>query len=94
MEKCQGGVLGDCPMYVGREFPRLIGLVGEKDPLGGPLGLPSSLGGRWGIGVGGIWNISVSLSGGKGVVASMVEGPVTFVGSVLIPLGLSFKQSQ
>jgi len=57
--------------------------VGEKDPLGGPLGVPSSLGGRWGIGVGGVWNVSFSPSIGKGVVVSMVEGPATFVGSFI-----------
>ena len=83
VEKCQGGVLGDCPMYVGREFPQLIGLVGKKDPLGGPLGVPSSLGGRWGIGVGGVWNVNLSPSVGEGVVTSVVEGPATFVGSVI-----------
>ena len=36
VEKCQGGVLGNCPMYVGREFPRLIGLVGERTLWGVP----------------------------------------------------------
>ena len=70
-------------MYVGRELPRLIGVVGEKDPLGGPLGVPPSLGGRWGVGVGGVWNVSLSLSVGDGVVTSIVEGPATFVGSFI-----------
>ena len=79
--KCHGSVLGDCPMYLGRELPRLIGFVGEKDPLGGPLGVPSSLGGRWGVGVGGVWNMSLSPFVGDGVVVSIVEGPATFVGS-------------
>ena len=79
-------------MYVGREFPWLIGLVGENDPLGDPLGMPSSLGGRWGIGVGGVWNVSFSLSVGEGVVTSMVEGPATFVGSV-IPCSCAKKMS-
>ena len=54
-------------LYMGREFPRLIGLVGEKDPLGGPLGVPSSLGGRWGVGVAGVWNVNFSLSVGEGL---------------------------
>ena len=70
-------------MYVGQEFPQLISFVGKKDPLGGPLGVPSSLGGRWGIGVGGVWKVSFSPSIGEGVVVSMVEGPVTFVGSFI-----------
>ena len=79
-------------MYMGQEFPRLIGLVGENDPLGDPLGMPSSLGGRWGVGVGGVWNVSFSPSVGEGVVASMVEGPATFVGSV-IPCSCAQKMS-
>ena len=70
-------------MYMGWEFPQLISFVGKKDPLGGPLGVPSSLGGRWGIGVGGVWNVNFSPSVGKRVVVSVVEGPVTFVGSVI-----------
>ena len=45
--------------------------------------MPSSLGGRWGVGVGGVWNVSFSLSIGKGVIASVVEGPATFVGLVI-----------
>ena len=57
--------------------------MGKKDPSGGPLGVPSSLGGRWGIGVGGVWNVNFSPSVGEGVVASVVEGPATFVGSVI-----------
>ena len=56
--------------------------MGKKDPLGGPLGVPSSFGGRWGIGVGGVWNVNFSLSVGKGVVMSVVEGPATCVGLV------------
>ena len=39
-------------MCVGRELPRLISFVGEKNPLGGPLCALSSLGGRWGVGIG------------------------------------------
>ena len=54
-----------------------------------PTIVPSSLGGRWGIGVG-VWNVNLSLSVGDGVVASMVEGPATFVG-LFIPCSWARK---